>query len=406
MRKSSNWPTRPNSKNEPVQKILTSLQEQQFALDQTAIVAITDLQGLITYVNDKFCEISQYSREELLGKSHRIINSNYHTKEFFTDLWNTIASGKIWRGEIRNRAKDGTHYWVDTTIIPFIDEDSHPYQYVSIRMDITERKTIQEEIEIERAKAILSERMASFGEMTAGIAHELSNPIMAIQSWAQILLQKRKLGKFTDSDLNKMSISLMKLTNRMNQIISTLLNVARDGSSDSFSKVNLSNLIKEILEFSNIKFLEYKIQTHVGDINNNLEIECRETEIMQVLINLLNNSCFAIQNHDDRWIDINVLEKPDSVQISVTDSGNGIPKHLQDKIFQPFFTTKEIRKGTGLGLSISKSIIEKHNGSLIVDFTCQHTRFVIDLPRKQPNSTVSEGEHQTNEVSQVSSSYN
>lgn len=168
---------------EELETSFKELSDLKFALDESSIVAITDSKGKITYVNDQFCQISKYSKQELLGKDHRIINSNYHSKTFFQNLWRTISSGKVWKGELRNKAKDGKFYWVDTTIVPFMDEDDIPYQYLAIRYEITERKRVEEELQQMMGKIIEvqeEERKVLSRNLHDGIGQNLYSHLITI----------------------------------------------------------------------------------------------------------------------------------------------------------------------------------------------------------------------------------
>ncbi len=354
------------------------------ALDTSSIVAFTDIAGNITHVNDNFCEISGYSREELYKQNHRIINSGYHSAEFFQNLWKTISSGHVWRGEIRNRRKDGTYYWVDSTIVPFTKTGPYRSRYVAIRNDITERKKLEEKAAEEKARMLHSEKMASLGELAAGIGHELGNPIAAIQGRAEML----KMGAEANSpQLQELAIktadSILSLTNRLSGILRSMNSLAREGSQDPFVTHFLLPILENTLEFGREKFRKRKIEVILEKIDPELSLECRDTQIIQILVNLVNNASDAIQTLEERWIRVSALADGDLIKISITDSGKGIPEDIRSRIFEPFYTTKSAGKGTGLGLHISNSLAAQHGGSLAIDANCPNTRFTLSLPKRQ-----------------------
>ena len=145
---------------------LKEISDYKYALDESTVIAITDQKGIIKKVNSNFCKISKYSEEELIGQDHRIINSGYHSKEFIRELWVTIANGKIWKGEFKNKAKDGTDFWLDTTIVPFLNKKGKPYQYLSIRADITLKKKNEDTI-----KEFYRDLEIKVKERTEGVSH-------------------------------------------------------------------------------------------------------------------------------------------------------------------------------------------------------------------------------------------
>ncbi|MEY4615259.1 MAG: hypothetical protein RJB66_219 [Pseudomonadota bacterium] len=373
----------------PTNEILQQLADHKYAIDQSSIVAITDANGVITYVNERFCNVSGYQPEELVGKTHSILNSKYHPLSFFQVMWKTIKGGGVWRGEVRNRRKDGSYYWVDTTIVPFRNSQGAIYQFLSIRNEITDLKEAQRVISEQQARLAVASKFSGLGEMAANLTHEINNPLAAILGRCEMLLTNLERAEL-DKEYVRKSVETIEFTaRRIEKIIRSMrsFSVARDG--DPFEIKSLQSIVDETIDFVQQRFKDHGIDLLVNPIPPHLELECRGTEVSQVLLNLFNNAFDAVRSYEEKWVKVEVFSLGDSqIQIYVTDSGNGIDLEVAQRIFQPFFSTKEKQYGTGLGLSISKGLIEKHNGSIEIEHSFPKTRFVITLPLRQPNPSL------------------
>jgi PAS domain S-box-containing protein len=355
---------------------LPQLADFKRALDHAAIVATTDVSGRITYVNDKFVEISGYSREELIGQDHRIINSAYHSKEFIRELWVTIANGRVWHGELRNRAKNGHYYWVDTTIVPFLDSRGKPYQYIAIRADITARKAAEERLAQQAS-------LARVGQMAAVVAHEVRNPLAGIKGAIQILMSRR-----TPDDGE---VPVMR---------------------DIVARIDaLSELINDLMVFARPRPLRLAIvELHaiVGDaitivrrdpVAHGVEISAQGAEVSVLadgelvratVLNLLLNAAQAMAAGGGQIV-VTTSRRDGIALVEIRDTGPGIPAEIREQIFEPFFTTKA--RGGGLGLPIAKRTAELHGGALTLECPAGGgTAVTMSLPIRATTS-VSEGGH-------------
>jgi PAS domain S-box-containing protein len=355
---------------EEIAKTNASLDSQKKALDASAIVAETDARGIITYVNDKFLEISKYSAEELMGKDHRILNSGHHPKEFFAGLWKNITRGQIWKAEVKNKAKDGSYYWVDTTVFPVRDPKGKIEKYVAIRFDITSRKTAEESL---KAATISAENAAAAKVLfLANISHEIRSPLNGIIGFAQLL------------DGRNLSHEQQRATQIIRSCSDHLLTLINDFLD--FSKLEAGKLEIEKKTFDLVRLIDdagfvasdviaQKGLIFVTKVSPNTPryLVSDPTRIRQVLINLISNAAkFTISGGITVAVEVeSASEKTVDLKFSVIDTGIGISEENSQKLFNAFTqadssTTRQFG-GTGLGLAICRRIVEAFNGKIWVE---------------------------------------
>ncbi len=392
------------------------------AIEKNNIVSKTDINGIITFANDEFCKISKYSKEELIGKNHNIVRHPDVPKEAFKKLWDTILAKKTYKATVKNMAKDGTTFYVNTTVIPILDENDNIIEFVAIRYDVTDavltaKELEKKEKELESLNATLEERIkkqtlkleelnknleikiqkeveknrekdrimfqqarfAAMGEMIANIAHQWRQPLSELG----ILLFKLK-----DAFLKKSSKEFEKDYNDCKVVISRMSKTI-DDFRDFFkpSREKIDFYIEDSVEEA-IFIIKETLKSHNIKINFNnkhsIIINGYPNEILQVILNILNNAkdVLIAKDKNPKKIDIQISLSDNQVEITICDNGGGISENILDKIFDPYFTTKHSKQGTGIGLYMSKKIIEQNGGSIEVLNKNDGACFVIKLSIK------------------------
>ncbi|WP_281951568.1 PAS domain S-box protein [Nitrosophilus kaiyonis] len=395
------------------------LHQYKNAIDSSNIVSKTDINGIITYVNEEFCKISGYTKDELIGQNHNIVRHPDVPKETFERFWKTILAKKIWKGTVKNRAKNGKTFYVNTTVIPIVDWNGKIVEFVAIRYDVTKsvllqeklqrkekeleslnkdlerrveeqtkklrelnltlEKRVEKEVEKNRQKDRMmfqQARLASLGEMLGNIAHQWRQPLMELGILFYKIKKEAKDNK-NILDIYNIGTSILE---KMSQTISDFQSFFRPDKEKE--KFNIYETIKQSISIIEGSLKKSDIEVILSD-GKSLEVYGYKNEFSQVILNLINNAKDALNQNRlfDKKIWINIKKEKDNVLIEVIDNGGGIKDNLIDKIFEPYFTTKHSKQGTGLGLYMSKMIIEQSmSGILEVQNVQDGAKFTIKLP--------------------------
>ncbi len=396
------------------------LRQYKEAIEKSNIISKTDINGVITFVNDEFCTISGYRNDELIGKKHSIVKHPDVGEEKFKLLWETITNKKIYKDTVKNLAKDGSTFYVNSTIIPILDKNDNIVEFIAIRYDVTKEVLLREELlkkeseyeelnrnlekrvaeqtkELKELNQTLEKRVrdeiakneekqrvmfwqsrhASLGQMIANIAHQWRQPLTEL-TLALFNIKKAAQNEKAD-DISKFYDESKNIIKNMSQTIDDFTNFFSPDKEKYY--FNVSDSIVE-----SIVLLESVINDEMITLKTNFEdmkVLGITNELTQVMINLINNSKDAFIQNSILLREISVTTKKDGVFaiIEVQDNAGGIPKENLEKIFEPYFTTKHKSRGTGLGLFMSKMICEQGlNGTLDVKSKKKTTTFSIKIP--------------------------
>ncbi len=367
-----------NKYSKTIKDVETALSKSLDIANKYIIMSRTNMKGIITEVSEAFCEISGYKAQELIGQSYNIVKHPDSNALIFKELWNTILSGKIWKGEIKNRRKDGSCYWVYATIEPNFNQNGEIIGFVTIKQDITSKKEVEEQqnILVEQSKS------AAMGEMISMIAHQWRQPLQAVSILIQKLpLMKMIEGEISDEVLNQVVDDVAVQLEYMSKTIDDFRDFFKPDKEKE--EIYISKIIDKALDFLAYMLKVDTIKLTKFDLEDSL-VNIHINEVVQVLINIIKNARDAMNEKikdNNKILNIKYYKENNYAIIEIEDNAGGIPDNIINRVFEPYFSTKTNKNGTGLGLYMSRTIIEQHShGRLSVSNSDLGAVFKIELP--------------------------
>lgn len=373
--------------------IASEVKYRDLVENANSIILRMNARAEITFFNEFAQRFFGYQEYEILGRKvvgtilSEFDSNGQDMALMLQDMFVTPA--QYLNHENENMLRDGERAWIAWANRPIYDEHGGLKEMLCVGNDITARKIAERLLVEQRVKMVNTARLSSLGIMASGIAHEINNPLAIVSAGAE---QLESLLADPVENLDRMQnvIHLIRRNStRIQRIVRGLRGVSRDASNDPFTAASIGGIIADMEELSRERFKNHGVELRIEDHLDEIEIECRPSQLCQVIINLLNNALDAVNALEEKWVRVQVCEKEDDIRIDVTDSGAGIAADVVDKLFVPFFTTKPDLKSTGLGLSLSRAMIEAHHGVIFLDTTCENTRFTVILPKKQPSESAS-----------------
>lgn len=387
------------------------LNEYKNAIENTNMVSKTDINGIITFVNDEFCKLCGYSKEELIGQNHNIIRHPDTPKSDFKLLWDTILQGKVHKSIVKNKKKNQEAFYAQTTIIPIFDEDGKIFEFIAIRHDVTKlfllneelSKTKQELLKLnENLEQVVAQKTKSLKILNENLEKKIEDAINQNNAQQKIIFQQNRqviLGQMLENiahqwrqPLNELSLAVYLLHNekkekhykhcqKLIQNMSQTINDFRDFINPNTPQeyFNIKEILKQSLHLSYTVLKKQNIKIIFDMCNQDVKILCNLNEVAQVLINIFNNAkdAFKESEQNNKIIKIKVYKNNENIVLDISNNAGAIKDEIIEHIFDPYFTTKHKKQGVGLGLYICKQILNKVNAKITCESFANETHFRI-----------------------------